>query len=304
MASQDKAGKRRWHEITLAIPRLWNEVLPDFLEERGFSGAWLDEEKEPPHRLILRSYLPEGTWQPTLQEELEDHLEELSSIFPAGPEKAEVTARLIDEEDWATKWVSLFRPFRIGSVWIRPSLKNVQLARGEQEIVLDPGEAFGTGLHESTQLCLQSVLLLRPSIGDNASVLDLGTGSGILAMLAAKVGFRNILALDIDPVAVETAKRNITMNRLEHFILVSNEPLSFVKKRFALILANLSSTIHEGIAEEIRLHLEADGWLVAGGLLAGEGDALSRAWHVKGLGLTHHRTKNDWECLIFRAGHG
>ncbi|MBW1742921.1 MAG: 50S ribosomal protein L11 methyltransferase [Deltaproteobacteria bacterium] len=304
MASHEKAGKRRWHEITLAIPRLWNEVLPDFLEERGFSGAWLDEEKEPPHRLILRSYLPEGAWQPTLQEELEDYLEELSSIFPAMPEKVEVKARLIDEEDWATKWASLFHPFRIGSVWIRPSLKNVQLAPGEQEIVLDPGNAFGTGLHESTQLCMESILFLRPSMEDEAPVLDLGTGSGILAMFAAKVGLANILALDIDPVAVETAKRNITMNRLERFIQVSNEPLPFVKKRFALILANLSATIHEGIAEEIRLHLEMDGWLVAGGLLAGEGDALSRAWHAKGLELTHHRSKNDWECLIFRARQG
>ncbi|MBW1858569.1 MAG: 50S ribosomal protein L11 methyltransferase [Deltaproteobacteria bacterium] len=304
MASQDKAGKRRWHEITLAIPGLWSEVLPAFLEERGFSGAWLDEETSPPHRLILRSYLPEGTWQPTLQEELEDHLEELSSIFPAGPEKAEVKARLIDEEDWATKWVSLFQPFRIGSVWIRPSPKDVQLAPGEQEIVLDPGEAFGTGLHESTQLCMESVLFLRPFMEDEAPVLDLGTGSGILAMFAAKVGLANMLALDIDPVAVETAKRNITMNRLERFIQVSNEPLSSVKKRFALILANLSAAIHEGIAEEIRLHLATDGWLVAGGLLAGEGDALSGAWHAKGLELTHHRTKNDWECLVFRARQG
>ena len=239
MASQNKAGKRRWHEITLSIPRPWNEVLPAFLGERGFSGVWLDEEKNPPHRLILRSYLPEGAWQPGLQKELEDHLEELASIFPAGPGKAEVKARLIDEEDWATKWVSLFQPFRIGSVWIRPSLKNVQLAPGEQEIVLDPGNAFGTGLHESTQLCMESVMFLRPSVEDEAPVLDLGTGSGILAMFAAKVGLANILALDIDPVAVETAIRNITMNRLERFIQESNEPLEFVKKRFSLILANL-----------------------------------------------------------------
>lgn len=304
MASQDKAGKRRWHEITLAVPMLWNEVLPDFLEERGFSGVWLDEEKNPPHRLILRSYLPEGAWQGTLQKELEDHLEELASIFPPGPEKVEVKACLIDEEDWATKWVSLFQPFRIGSVWIRPSLKDVQLAPGEQEIVLDPGNAFGTGLHESTQLCMESVLFLRSSMGDKTPVLDLGTGSGILAMFAAKTGLTNILALDIDPVAAETAIRNVNMNRLERFIQVSNEPLHLVKKRFALILANLSATIHEGIAEEIRLHLEMDGWLVAGGLLAGEGDSLSRAWHAKGLELTHRITKNDWECLIFRARQG
>jgi ribosomal protein L11 methyltransferase len=302
MGTQGKAGKQRWHEVTLVIPRLWNELLPEFLKEKGFSGAWLEEEKEPPHRLILRSYLPEGAWQPGLEEEIEYYLDQLSSVFPAGQQKPEVKARLVDEEDWASKWVSLFHPFKIGSVWIRPSLKNVHLSPGEQEIVLDPGEAFGTGLHESTQLCLQSVSLLRPSMGDNAAVLDLGTGSGILAMFAAKLGFRNILALDIDPVAVETAKRNITMNGLERFIQVSNEPLSSVKERFALILANLSATIHQTIAEEIRFHLEADGWLVAGGLLAGEGATLSRSWPEAELELKHHITLNDWECLILKAG--
>jgi ribosomal protein L11 methyltransferase len=286
----------------MAVPRLWNEVLPAFLEERGFSGAWVEEEKGAPHKLILRSYLSEGKWTAGLQEEIEAYLDKLASIFPTGPQKPDVKTRLIDEEEWATKWTSLFQPFRVGPVWIRPSVKSVHLSPGEQEIVLDPGGAFGTGLHESTQLCLKSVLLLRPNIDENASVLDLGTGSGILAMFAAKSGFRDILALDIDPVAVETARRNIAANRLEHFIQVSSEPLSLIKKRFALIVANLSATIHQGIAREIRFHMEANGWLIAGGLLAGEGTTLSGLWHAIGLKLVDQTTQNDWECLILRAG--
>ena len=302
MGTQDKEGKPRWHEVTLVVPRLWNEVLPEFLEVKGLSGAWLEEEQEAPHKLILRSYLPEGKWTTGLQEEIEAYLDRLATIFPAGPLKPEVKTRRIDEEDWATKWASLFQPFRIGSVWIRSSLKNVQLSPGEQEIILDPGEAFGTGLHESTQLCLKSILELRPNLGENASVLDLGTGSGILAMFAAKSGFTDILALDVDRAAVETARRNIAANGLEHSIQVSNGPLSHVKKRFALIVANLSATIHKSLGEAIRSHLEADGWLVAGGLLAGEGTMLSRSWHATGLELVAQTARNDWECLIFRAG--
>jgi ribosomal protein L11 methyltransferase len=120
-------------------------------------------------------------------------------------------------------------------------------------------------------------------------------------MFAAKMGFRNILALDIDPVAVETAKRNIIMNRLERFIQVSNEPLSFLKRRFALVLANLSASIHKSIAEEVGSHLEPDGWLVAGGLLAGEGAALSSSWRAAGLELNRQTCQNDWECLVFKA---
>jgi ribosomal protein L11 methyltransferase len=298
------AGKRRWHEITFVIPRLWNEVLPHFLDEMGFSGHWLDEEKQPPHRLVLRTYLPEGLWQPAMEAQVEAYLKELSFIFPAGSQEAQVQVRLIDAEDWGSAWLSFFEPFRIGPVWIRPSRKKIRPASGEQELVLDPGEAFGTGYHESTLLCLESILLLRPWLEDEASVLDLGTGSGILAMFASRLGLKNILALDTDPVAVETATRNVTTNRLEHCIQISHEPFESIQKRFKLILANLSASLHGRLAEEFRLHLEKDGWLVAGGLLAGEGDALSHSFHTKGLELSRQKTKNDWECLIFKVRQG
>jgi ribosomal protein L11 methyltransferase len=293
--------KQLWREITLVVPHLWNEVLPHFLEEMGFSGFWLDEEGRPPYRLVLRTYLPEELWEPYMQKDLEAHLRELSCIFRTSPQEGEIEMRVIDEEDWASQWLPFFQPLKIGFVWIRPSAKSVLLAAGEQEIVVDPGEAFGTGHHESTQLCLESIFLLRPFLEDKASVLDLGTGSGILAMFAAKVGLRNILALDIDSVAIETALRNITTNGLENFIRVSNDTLRSVTKRFHLILANLSVSLLQNLAEELTLHLETDGRLVAAGFLAGETDELLRSFCAKGLEVTHQKQKNDWVCLILRS---
>lgn len=293
--------KRRWHEVTLVVPHPWNEVLPHFLEEMGFSGLWLDEEEKPPHRLILRAYLPEGLWEPSMQQQLRAHLKELSCIFPESPQETELSLRLMDEEDWASKWLQFFQPFKIGSVWIRPSPKSGRPSAGEREIILDPGQAFGTGHHESTQLCLESILLLRPFLQDEAPVLDLGTGSGILAMFAARVGLRNIVALDTDPIAVETALRNITANRLENVIQARHESLESTGKRFGLILANLSASLHQNLAEELRLHIERNGWLVAGGFLVAEADALILTFRAKGLELTHQKAKNDWGCLIFQA---
>ena len=293
-------GKRAWREITLLVPHLWNEVLPHFLQEKGFSGLWLDEEGGPPHRVVVRTYFPEERWEPYLQQELEAHLEELSSIFGAGLEEAELKMRVIDEEDWASKWLPFFKPIQIGPVWIRPRAKNVRLAAGEQEIILDPGMAFGTGHHESTQQCLESVLLLRPSLQDDEPVLDLGTGSGILAMFAAKVGFKKILALDIDPVAVETALRNIRTNRLENFIQITNVALRSLEKRFRLILANLSGPLLQDLIQEIVLHMDRDAWLVAAGHLTAESDALLRSFCSKGLQVTHQKNKNEWGCLILK----
>jgi ribosomal protein L11 methyltransferase len=293
--------KQRWREITLVVPHLWDEILPHFLQEMGFSGLWIDEEGKPPNRLVLRTYLPEKAWEPYMPEQLEGYLKELSRIFGIGPQEAELGIRVIDEEDWASKWLPFFQPLKVGFVWIRPSRKSVHIAAGEQEIVIDPGQAFGTGHHETTRLCLESILQVRPFLQDEASVLDLGTGSGILAMFAAKVGFRNILALDIDRVAVETALRNIKINRLEDFIRVSNEPLESIKKRFGLILANLSFPLLENLAKELRLHLVTDGRLVVSGILTGETDELLLSLYAKGLELTHQKSKNDWECLILRS---
>ena len=293
--------KQRWHEITLMVPHHWDEILPHFLQEMGFSGLWIDEEGRPPYRLVLRTYIPEKAWGPYMHEQLEGHLKELSRIFGDSPLESELEMRVIDEEDWASKWLPFFQPLKVGFVWIRPSLKSIPLASGEQEIVIDPGQAFGTGHHETTRLCLESILQVRPFLQDEASVLDLGTGSGILAMFAVKVGFRNILALDIDHVAVETALRNIKINRLEDFIRVSNEPLESIKERFSLILANLSFPLLKNLAEELRLHLFTDGWLVLSGLLAGETDELLSSLYTKGLELTHKEIKNDWACLILRS---
>ena len=293
--------KQRWREITLVVPHLWDEILPHFLQELGFSGLWIDEEGKPPYRLVLRTYLPEQAWEPYMHEQLEGYLKELSRIFGVGPQEAELEMRVIDEEDWASKWLPFFQPLKVGFVWIRPSRKSVRMAAGEQEIVIDPGQAFGTGHHESTRLCLESILQVRPFLHEEASVLDLGTGSGILAMFAAKVGFRNILALDIDHLAVEAALRNIRINGLEEYIRVSNEPLKSIKKRFGLILANLSFHILQNLTEELRLHLIKDGWLVLSGFLAGETDELLRSLYAKGLELTHKEIKKDWVCLIMRS---
>lgn len=294
--------KRRWHEITLVVPHPWGEVLPSLLEDMGCSGSWLDEEEKPPHRLIIRTYLQEGMWRPHMRNQLEAELNHLSRIFPHSHQDAEFRARSIDEEDWASKWLPFFHPLKIGSVWIRPSEKRIQVSDGEQEIILDPGQAFGTGRHESTQLCLESIIQLRSSLEDDAPVLDLGTGSGILAMLAAKVGFRNILALDIDTVAVKVALRNVTMNGLADFIQVRKGYLQSTEESFCLILANLSASLHQSLAGELKLHLKKDGWLVAGGFLNREADAVIGSFQARGLEVTHQNVRNDWGCLILKAG--
>jgi ribosomal protein L11 methyltransferase len=292
--------KKQWREIRLLVPHLWAEVLPHILEEKGFSGLWLDEEAEPPFRLLLRAYMDEATWEPKIHVALQDELRKLPHVLPTASKEIDISSRVIDEENWVSQWLSFFQPVRIGPVWVRPSQKPVDLKVGEQEIVLDAGEAFGTGQHETTQLCLESTLRLRPSLADDAQVLDLGTGTGILAMFAARLGFRNVLALDTDPVAVGVALRNVARNGLEHVIHVSHGAIQSVGSRFSLILANLTAAIHEELCEEMVSRLERGAWLVLGGILRQEKASLEQQFSTTGLRLVSESPKDDWICLTYR----
>ena len=95
--------KQRWREITLVVPHLWDEILPHFLQEMGFSGLWMDEEGKPPYRLVLRTYLPEKSWEPYMLEQLKGRLKELSSIFGDAPQEVEIEMSVKEEEDWVSK---------------------------------------------------------------------------------------------------------------------------------------------------------------------------------------------------------
>jgi ribosomal protein L11 methyltransferase len=290
-------GKRQWREIHLLAPRPWDEILPSFLEEKGYSGLWIDEEEGAPGRLLLRAYMDEDAWTPEAYQELEAYLKELSLILPSDARDMALSSRVIEEEDWAAQWLPFFRPLRIGPVWIRPGEKPVKLSAGEQEIVIDPGEAFGTGHHETTQLCLEQVLKLRLVLTENSPVLDLGTGSGILAMFAARLGFKNVLALDTDPAAVAVAAENVAKNGLDNIVRVSGVAIQGVESRFSLILANLTASIHRQLFKEMVSRLDDEGWLVLSGLLREESESVARLFLTSGLRLVHESPKNDWTCL-------
>jgi len=124
--------KKQWREITLLVPHLWEEVLPHFLEEKGFSGLWLDEEAESPYRLLLRTYMDEADWKPEMWQQLDAHLRELSRVLPADAEDIDLSTRVIEDENWAAHWLPFFQPVKIGPVWVRPSQKPVELKAGEQ----------------------------------------------------------------------------------------------------------------------------------------------------------------------------
>ena len=238
--------------------------------------------------------------------ELKQFLANLPLIFTECPAPKFFT-EIIMEEDWGKAWKSFFTSFQITpKLTIKPSWektkKQSQEDNGEHIIEMDPGLAFGTGHHASTQMAL---LLLEELYQSRTmkleKVLDVGTGSGILAMGCGLFGAINVLAIDNDPDAVETAKGNIIRNRLEHIVAVSGEDVASIRSGFDLLVANIT---HDTLAEMAKLLtdlLAPKGYLVLSGILSGDQENSIREIFTRlGLNYIKSMTRDEWAALQFQ----
>lgn len=210
---------------------------------------------------------------------------------------ATVDGRFIDEEDWANQWRKYYRTTKISArLVVKPSWEEYKPLQGEHVITLDPGSAFGTGTHESTQLSLEAIDEFMMS---GSKVLDLGTGSGILAIAAALLGARRVDACDIDPHSVDVAIENVAMNQLADKINCFTGELKDTDGKYDIIAANLLADVHILLVDQIAEKLNALGLYMAGGIIADRKDEVINAFHKAGLGLHHAKDLNDWQLLIF-----
>ena len=241
----------RWIEVTLHVDGEAAEATAALLQRYGYQGVAVEHEGIPPDKLdedqippatalAVKAYLPEDERTEETKLQLESALGYMNMMYPMPTP----IYRIVEEADWAEAWKVHYHPVRIGRrLLIRPLWTQVELQPDDVEIALDPGMAFGTGTHPTTQLCLEA---LEDLIVPGANVLDLGCGSGILAIAAAKLGAQHVLALDIDTVAVEAALLNAEQNGAAEKITVqegSLESLVTSARRFDLIVVNILARI-------------------------------------------------------------
>ena len=203
--------------------------------------------------------------------------------------------RVLPDRDWNEVWKKNFRPIDIGdSLTIIPSW--LPMETGRIPVMIDPGMVFGTGYHETTQTCLVFIeqLAKRPV---KKNFLDIGTGTGILAIGAARLGFEQVIAVDIDPLAVDAAARNVATNRLTN-IDVREGTISAVSGTFDAIVANLLSESLTALAPELSLHLNSDGTAILSGLLVGQEDGVIMAMSSVGLTCRERVIDGQWISLL------
>ncbi|MFZ2198276.1 MAG: 50S ribosomal protein L11 methyltransferase [Thermodesulfovibrionales bacterium] len=203
---------------------------------------------------------------------------------------------LLPDKDWNENWKKNFAPIDIGEdLTIIPSWLKKDTSR--IPVIIDPGMVFGTGYHETSQTCLIIIEQISKG-GHKESCLDIGTGSGILAIGAAKLGFRNVTAVDIDPMAIDAAKRNVEENSLANVVIKEGD-IKAVEGHFDLIVANLLSGILVDIAPEILTRLNPGGKAILSGMLAGQEDDVRKAYEKAGLTLNETVVSGKWVTLVF-----
>jgi ribosomal protein L11 methyltransferase len=292
-------------EVTVAVAPALAERAADVLRELDPSGVSIEDPIEPTDHdgsyrrrddapALVKAYLRavrDDVVTPIVR----------SMLGEAGVE-GEVWTRFIREEDWAEAWKAHFGVHRYGRIVVCPSWLEADLGADEVLVRLDPGMAFGTGDHPTTRTCLLALdRYLRP--GD--AVLDVGTGSGILAIAAARLGARAVLALDIDPVCVEVAGRNVADNGLAGSVTVAlgsagdrwpfAEPAS---SRFDLAVANITAKALIDLAPALRDAVRPGGLLVLSGIVAPREGEVERAF--ADTEPVERMAEGDWRTLIRR----
>ena len=293
----------RWIEVSLRADGESAEAIAEVLERFGHQGVsleqegippdtWDEAEVPPPREFMLRAYFPADDGAETIKKELEAALAHMRLMYPM-PQPAYKT---LDTEDWAEAWKTHYQPARIGQrLLIRPRWIDVEIAPDDIEIALDPGMAFGTGTHPTTQLCLEALeRLIKPA----QDVLDLGSGSGILSIAAAKLGARKVLALDVDPIAVEATCDNARANGVTDKVVAECGSLEIVlgaARRFDLVIVNILARVILQLTEQ-RLGeiVRAGGLAIFSGIIDSQLDEVEAALLRTGLQPYARRQQGDW----------
>ncbi len=218
----------------------------------------------------------------------------LSQLRPMG----EVQTREVAEEDWAEAWKKYYTISHLGEhIVIKPSWLGYVPAPGDIVLELDPGMAFGTGLHPTTRLCL---IALEERVTQDARVMDVGTGSGILSIAAAKLGAAKILALDTDPIAVETAQKNVAINHVQDIVRTERGSLEHTEAShlFDLICINILAEVISELAPALAPVLRPGGTIIASGILDYKTDMVIEAFEAVGLSVVERKQEADWVALV------
>ncbi len=259
------------------------ELVDDKLIDSYYEGA------------IVKGYIPDSP-EVAGQVDLIRKSVDLLPGFGLDVGAGEVTMQPVDEEDWSEAWKKYFKPQKPGNrIVIKPTWETYEAVEGEVVLELDPGMAFGTGTHETTVLCLQE---LEKHVDHNKTVLDIGCGSGILAIAAALLGCKKAIGVDLDSMAVEISKRNAKLNHVGDFVDIRHGNLMDVlDEKAEIMVSNIIAEIIVKMCPNVNQYIIPGGLWIASGIINEKVLVVEKAMTSAGLELLETRTMGEWAVI-------
>jgi len=309
----------KWIEVSIKTTTEAVEAVANVLYDAGVSGVVIED----PYDIIsvnsddkswdyvdealidleqgavVKGYIPESSG-------IVEKIDSIKKSITALPEfglnigTGEVSIIEVNEEDWSTSWKKYYKPTKIGkNIVIKPTWEKYESNEDEMIIEMDPGMAFGTGTHETTMMCVQQ---LEKRISANSTVFDIGCGSGILSIVAAKLGAKKVIGVDFDEVAVNVAKENVIENKVTSSVEIRHGNLmDVVKDKANIVVANIMADIIMILSKDITGFLNKDGLFIASGIILDKVDAVKESLIDNGLEVIEVETMGEWSVIVSKV---
>jgi ribosomal protein L11 methyltransferase len=303
----------KWLKIEIVASGELMDALGNFITETGAQGVFQEsppplfpddivEEAEAPACETIKAYFPQDVRSEKRVAAVKNYLKSLSEIFSNLPAPI-LTTEIIADLDWGEQWKKYFKPIRVSSnIIVKPTWERYTPSSRDIVIDIDPGMAFGTGQHASTRMCIEALedIIMKDCKVVNWKVLDIGCGTGILGITAAKLGAQDVICLDNDPQAIEIAKENAVINLVSNHLQIVNEDATVINEKRNLIIANLTSKLLLKLRKHLIKLLEPEGYLIISGMIEQDMSEIEDNFSVFPLTQNRKITDKEWVCYIFK----
>lgn len=266
-----------------------NEYDWDYVEEEVFKKSGQDG-------VLIKTYISE---ERNVMEVIENIKQKVLGLKDYGIDIGEGSVSLgqVKEEDWANEWKKYYKPAKVGQkIVVKPTWEDYENQEGDLVIELDPGMAFGTGTHETTSMCIRE---LEKYVDGTKRVFDIGCGSGILAIAAAKLGAKEVVAGDLDEVAVKVSKENCELNNVSDKVVVKHGSLfEVVEGKADVIVANIIADIIKILANDVSKFLSEDGVFISSGIIHAKIDEVVEALEKNGFEIVEIVKLGEWSAIV------